>query len=158
MLSLFSFSFFFLFLFHCAFFFCFSCFYALNKTPIQEIGCLSYPQFLLAAQASSFLILTHFQTQSVRSPLLTCHSLLSICVTYEASCCSIAHQLLPTQPLPREAGGFTRGGKYVKQVPLSTYLVSHQNCKTWQVLFYVLGSVTEHYINPHWFSIHFLTT
>ena len=119
---------------------------------------LELPLVFTGCSSIQFLIHRLFQTQSVRSPLLPSHSLLNTCVTYGTSCCSIAHQLLPTQPLPREARDFTRGGKYVKQVPLSTYLVSHQNCKTWQVLFYVLGSVTEHYINPRWFSIHFLTT
>ena len=31
-------------------------FYALNKTPLRETGCLGNLYYLLAAQASSFLI------------------------------------------------------------------------------------------------------
>ena len=46
-------------------------FYTLNKTPLGETGCLSNLYYLLAFQASSFLIHPLSQTQSVRTPLVT---------------------------------------------------------------------------------------
>ena len=49
------------------------------------------------------------------------NTLCSTCVTYGTLFDVIVHQVLPTQPLPREAD-FPRGGKYPKDVPLSKYL------------------------------------
>ena len=51
------------------------------------------------------------------------HSLCSTCVTYRTPCHAIGHQVLPTQPLPREAEDFPRGDKYFKHVPPFTYLI-----------------------------------
>ena len=81
-----------------------------------------------------FLFNPLFPTQSVRLPLVTLSSLCSTCVTYREACHSIGHQVLPTQPLPRKAedfprGGpseaedFTGGGNNSKHVPLLTYEV-----------------------------------
>ena len=43
-------------------------------------------------------------------------------MTYGASCHSIGHGVLPTQPLPREGDDFPWGGNYSKHVPLLTWL------------------------------------
>ena len=59
---------------------------------------------------------------SVRPHLIPYHLLCNTCVTNGKPCCSIGHQILPIQPLPREAEDFPRGGKYLKDVPLPTYL------------------------------------
>ena len=48
------------------------------------------------------------------------------------TCCSIDHQVLPDQPLPREAEDSSRCGKYPMDVPL---LTSHQ--KVWFGRFYL---------------------
>ena len=77
------------------------------------------PTFL-NVQASSLLILL---TQSVRLPLVTYPSLCSTCVTYRTPCHAIGHQVLPTQPIPREVEDFPRGDKYFKHVPPLTYLI-----------------------------------
>ena len=50
-------------------------------------------------------------------------SLCSTCVTYRTPCHAIGHQVLPTQPLPREAEDFPRGDKHFKHVPPLTYLI-----------------------------------
>ena len=71
------------------------------------------PTFL-NVQASSFFIHSPFPTQSVRLPLVTYPSLSSTCVTYRTLCHAIGHQVLPTQPLPREVEDFPRADKYFK--------------------------------------------
>ena len=43
-------------------------------------------------------------------------------MTYGTSCHSIGHEVLPTQPLPKEADDFPRGGNHPKLVPLLTCL------------------------------------
>ena len=96
-------------------------FYTLNITPSGESGCLSNLYYLLAAQASSFLIHFLSRRQSVRPHLVaSTTSLCSPCVTYGTSCHAIGHQVLPTQPLPREAEDFLGGDKYSNHVPLLT--------------------------------------
>ena len=91
-------------------------FYALNKTPLGETGCLTSLTFLLAAQTSNFLIHPFppppFRAQSVKLHLVTYSSLSRTCVTYRTSCCSIGDQVLPKKFLPREAEDFPRSGKY----------------------------------------------
>ena len=57
----------------------------------------------------------------MRSPGVYYNSLCSTCVTYGTLFHVIVHQVLPTQPLPREAD-FPRGDKYPKDVPLPTNL------------------------------------
>ena len=95
-----------------------------NKTPLGETGCLSNPYFLLTGCLGiQFLFHSPFPTQSVRLPLVTYLSLCSTCVTCRMLCHVIGHQVLPTQPLPREAEDFTRGDKYFKHVPPPTYLI-----------------------------------
>ena len=71
--------------------------------------------YLLVAKGSSFLI--HLPIP------VTYPSLCSTCVTYRTPCYAIGHQVLPTQPLPREAEDFPRGHKHFKHVPLLTYLI-----------------------------------
>ena len=87
-----------------------------------------YPDYFrlptfLNVQASSFLIHSPFPTQSVRLPLVNYPSLSSTCVTYRTLCHTIGHQVLPTQPLPREVEDFPRGDKHFKHVPPPTYLI-----------------------------------
>lgn len=67
----------------CFFSFYFSCFYALIKTPLGEIGCQFTPLF---------------QTKSVRPPLVLYHSLCSTCRTYRTPWCSTGQQVHPTHP------------------------------------------------------------
>ena len=96
----------------------------LNKIPLGETGCLSNPYFLLTGcLGNQFLIHSPFSTQSVRLPLVIYPSLCSTCVTYRTSYHAIGHQLLPTQPLTREAEDFPRSDKYFKHAPPLTYLI-----------------------------------
>ena len=73
------------------------CFYALNKIPLRETGCLSSLYYLLATQESIFLIHSFFGTHSVSKRLVPCHSLCSNCVTYGMLCHAIGHQICPTK-------------------------------------------------------------
>ena len=83
----------------------------LNKTPLGETGCLSNPYLLLTGCLDiQFFNSPPFPAQSVRLPLVTYPSLCSTCVTYRTPCHAIGHQVLSTQPLPREAEDFPRGG------------------------------------------------
>ena len=50
------------------------------------------------------------------------HSLCSTCVIYGTPCHVIGHQVLPTQPLTREAEDLPRGCKLHEDVPLPTCL------------------------------------
>ena len=96
----------------------------LNKTPLRETRCLSNPYFLLTGCLGiQFFDAPPFPTQSVRLPLVTYPSLCSTCVTYRTPCHAIGHQVLPTQPVPREAEYFLRGDKHFKNVALLTYLM-----------------------------------
>ena len=49
-------------------------------------------------------------------------SCIRTCLTYGTAYCVIDHQILPTQPRPREPVEFSRGGKYFKHVLLPTYV------------------------------------
>ena len=94
-----------------------------NKTHLEETGCLSNPYFLLTGSSSiQFFNSPPFPTQSVRLPLVTYPSLCGTCMTYRTLCHAIGHQVLSTQPLPREVEDFPRGDKYFKHVPPPTYL------------------------------------
>ena len=55
--------------------------------------------------------------------MVTYPSLCSTCVTYGTLCHAIGHQVLPTQPLPREAEDFPKGDRHFKHVPRLTYLI-----------------------------------
>ena len=94
-----------------------------NKTPLGEALCLCNPYFLLTGCLGIYLIHPPVPTQSVRLPLVTYPSLFSTCVTYRTPCYSIGHQVLPTQPFPREAEDFPRDDKYFKHVPPLTYQI-----------------------------------
>ena len=91
-------------------------FYALNKTPLGETGCLTSPYFFTGCSNIKFfdspLSPPPFRAQSVKLHLVTYSSLSRTCVTYRTSCCSIGDQVLPNKFLPREAEDFPRSGKY----------------------------------------------
>ena len=74
--------------------------------------------------------------QPVRLHLATYHSLCSICVTYRTKCHANGHQVLPTQPLSREAKDFPMGGKHLKHVPLIIYLICFSPKR-----YYMVGSI-----------------
>ena len=76
-------------------------FNTLKKTPLEESGSLSTFYYLLAAQASTFLIHTSSQTESVRPHMVASNSLCSTCVTYGTPCHAISHQLFLIQPFLR---------------------------------------------------------
>ena len=69
-----------------------------------------------------FWYTTFFLTQSVRSPLVTYPSLCSPCVTYRMWCHASSHQVLPTEPSPRETEDFPWCGNHSKHVSLLTCL------------------------------------
>ena len=122
----------------------------LNKTPLGEIGCLSNPYFLFnflftGCLGIQFFDSPPFPTQSVRLPLLTYPSLCSTCVTYRTPCHAIGHQVLPAQPMPREAEDFSRGGKHFKHVPPLTYLICFSPKEIYVVgCIYMSTLLTEH--------------
>ena len=105
---------------------------------------MRYFYYLLASQASSFLIYCLSQTQSIRPQLVASFSLRSPSVTYGTPCHAIAFQVLPTQPLPRESENFLKGDKYFNGVPNLLpieryyYLVGY---------IYVLGTAAKYYLN-----------
>ena len=91
----------------------------------------------------------HFPTQSVRPPLVTYPSLCSTCVTYRTLFHAIGHQVLPTQPLPREVEDFSRGDKHFKHVPPPTYLIYFSPKGVYVVgSIYVLRPLHGTLINP----------
>ena len=63
-----------------------------------------------------------FLIQSVRLPSVTYPSLCSAYVAYRTPCHASGHQALHTQPLPREAEDFPRGGNHSRHMPLLTCL------------------------------------
>ena len=82
--------------------------FSLRKTSLGETGCLDNLYFLLTGCLDIQFFTPLFLTQSVRLPLVTYPSPSSICVTYRTPCHTSGHQVLPTQPLLREAGSFLR--------------------------------------------------
>ena len=82
--------------------------FSLGKTSLGETGCLDNLYFLLTGCLDIQFFTPLFLTQSVRLPLVTYPSPSSICVTYRTPCHASGHQVLPTQPLVREAGSFLR--------------------------------------------------
>ena len=97
--------------------------FSLNKTPLGETGCLSNPYFLLTGSSGSFVIHPLSQHSQLGHLWLPTPSLCSTCVTYRTLCHAIGHQVLPTQPLPREVEDFPRVDKHFKHVPPPTYLI-----------------------------------
>ena len=90
---------------------------------------LGNPYFLLTGSLgvqffNSFFFLP---TQWSRPPLITYSSLCSTCMSYRTTCHPTGHQVLPTQPVPREAEDFRRGGMHSKHMSLLT-------CLAWQQL------------------------
>lgn len=65
-------------------------------------------------------------SQSRHLGTISCR-LCSTCMTYGTSCHTIGHQVLPTQYLPRDVVGFSRGSKYPKDEPLPTFLTHYLN-------------------------------
>ena len=95
----------------------------LSKLSLAKTGYLGSPYFLFTGCLSiRFFESSLIPTRSVRLPLVTYPSLWNTCVAYRTPCHSTGHQVLPTQPLPREAEDFPRGGKHSKHVLLLTYL------------------------------------
>ena len=74
------------------------------SSTLVTFGCVVF----LIVQASSFFIHSPFLTQSIRLPLVTYPSLFSTFVTYGTLCYGSGHQMLSTQPLPREAESFPK--------------------------------------------------
>ena len=95
-----------------------------SKPPQDKLGVWAilslYWLLKNLSRCSSFSIQSLSLTQLVRPPLVPYHLLSSTCMTYRTSYHSIGHQVLSTQPLPREAQDFPRGRKYPKDVPLLT--------------------------------------
>ena len=90
-------------------------FYALNKAPLGETGCLTSPYFFTGCSNIKFfdssLSPSLFQSTASQATLAY-SSLWRTCVTYRTSCCSIGDQVLPNKFLPREAEDFPRSVKY----------------------------------------------
>ena len=108
------------------------------QQPLLFTGCSSI-QFFNSALSQTYLVRPH---------LVASTSLCILCVTYWTLCHVIGYQVLPTQPLSREAAGFPRGGKYFDHVPLLTQLIYFQAKGYLVRSIYILGSTTKHYINP----------
>ena len=100
-------------------------FYTLNKTPLSESGCLSNLYYLLAAQASSFLIHLLFRRNHLaRTWEFPPHCAGLVWLTRHHASQLVTKGFLPTL-LHREAEDFPRGGKYFNHVPRLTF-TSHQ--------------------------------
>ena len=114
---------------------CFILLYCYNKTPLEGLDAQATTSF---SGYSSIQFLIHFPFHNT-------------CVTYRAPSSVIAHKVLLTQHLPRNARDFLRGGKCRKHVPLSTYLLATKRYYLVELkvvlISYVLGSVMEHYVN-----------
>ena len=88
----------------------------LNISALDFTGCSSIQFF------NSLLSLIHRRplTKLVRLVGVTYHLLCSAGVTYRTLCHTIGHQVLPTQPFPREAEDIPKGGKCFNHVPQPT--------------------------------------
>ena len=88
--------------------------------------------------------------QSVKTTMATYLSLCSTCVTYGTSCHAISHQVLPTQPIPREEEDFPRGQRHFKYVLPLTYLIylSPKGIQ-WQVLFMHIRPLSKYGFQNH---------
>ena len=82
----------------------------LSKTSLGETGCLGNLYYLLAAQASNFLIHSAFPNTVSWTTLDSLHLAVR-------PFCGLRDAMLL---LPREAEYFPRGGKYFNHVPLVT--------------------------------------
>ena len=79
---------------------------------------LEQPNWLLKNPVCYFSLLSW--TQSVNTCLVPYHLQWSACVTYRTPYHTFGCQVCPTQLLPRHAEDFPRGGKYTKNVSVST--------------------------------------
>ena len=114
-----------------------------NKLIIfQEVTFWTFLYYLLAAQASSFLIHFLWLTGHHAIPevttlisfflgLMVCHATpevtnltsYNLCDLWDTMPCQRSPLSFLTQLVPGEAEGFPRGGKYPKDLPLPTFLV-----------------------------------
>ena len=97
-------------------------------------------------------------TQSVRLPLVTYPSLCSPCVTYRILCRAIGHQKLPTQPFPRDAEDFPRGGNHSKHMSLLTHLAWLQPICYNSKLIFIRVNAAKHKAPATLISSHKLNT
>ena len=95
-----------------------------QQHPLRRNQMPEQPLFFTGWSGIEFFYSFLRLTQSVRQPLVPYPSLCSTFFTYRTSCRSIGHQVLPIQPLPREAEDFHRGRKYPRDVALLTYLAT----------------------------------
>ena len=77
------------------------------EQPLDSTCCSSIQFFNSPHPSANSLINPLPLTQLVRLPGATYYLLSSAWVSYGTPCHSIAHQVLPTQPLPREAEDFS---------------------------------------------------
>ena len=84
---------------------------------LRRNGMLEQPLLFNGCSSIQFFNLPPFHESS---RLVASTSLWSLFVTYGTLCHAIGHQVLPTQPLPRETEVFPRGGKYFNRTPLFT--------------------------------------
>ena len=98
---------------------------------------------------------TPIPIQSVRQPLVTYPSLCGTCVTNRTPCHSIGHQVLPTQPSPRDAQDFPRGCKHCKHVSPLTYPACLQSVSNNLRLIFKKTKNSSHINQQSWISSHF---
>ena len=111
-------------------------FYTLNKILLGETGCLRSLYYLLTAQASSFLIQAPFPNKVSQDTfgilLLSQDTFGTLLQTVQYLCdfwVAMPRHWSPSASYPtlsREAEDYPRGGKYPKDVPLSTFLATLQ--------------------------------
>ena len=111
------FIFLFFFLFSCFFMLCsfvsclFHTFMLLTKLPQEKPDTWVTFSFYWLLKHPVFYIQPFSLAQSVRPHLVYYNSVGSTYVTHWMTSCSIGHQVIPIQPLPREAEDFSRGIK-----------------------------------------------
>ena len=92
-----------------------------SKILLVETGCLSNLYYVLAAQASGFLIYPLFSNiVSYAKPGSLHLTLQPVCDLLDTIYHVFGYQVLPTQHLPMETQSFIMGGKYFKHMLLFT--------------------------------------
>ena len=94
----------------------------LDKIPKGETECFSNLYHFLVAHASSFVSHHSFLNTVSYATVGALQLTVQPCVTYRMPYHDIGHQLLPTEPLPRQVEDFPRGGNYPKDVSLLPFL------------------------------------